>query len=84
MVVVATGALSRGRRRGGHRRRPRPDPGARRSVAQPAIPAGLVDGDAAAIDRLDRVALDRLLVGDVLRVKIWAATAPSLYCDGPS
>jgi two-component system NarL family sensor kinase len=52
-----------------------------RSVAQPAIPEGLVDGDAAAIDRLDRTVLDRLLVGDVRRIKIWAADGTILYSD---
>ncbi|NYE37877.1 signal transduction histidine kinase [Nocardioides cavernae] len=51
------------------------------SVAQPAIPPGLVDGDAAAIDRLDRTALDRLLVGDVLRIKIWDRDGTVLYSD---
>ncbi|QSR30646.1 hypothetical protein CFI00_09085 [Nocardioides sp. S5] len=51
------------------------------SVAQPAIPEGLVAGDAAAIDRFDRTALDRLLVGDVLRVKIWDADGTVLYSD---
>jgi signal transduction histidine kinase len=51
------------------------------SVAQPAIPRGLVDGDAAAIDRLDRTVLDRLLVGDVLRVKIWDQSGTVLYSD---
>lgn len=51
------------------------------SVAQPEIPRGLVDGDAAAIDRLDRTALDRLLVGDVLRVKLWDADGTVLYSD---
>jgi two-component system NarL family sensor kinase len=52
-----------------------------RSVAQPAIPEGLVDSDAAAIDRLDRTVLDRLLVGDVRRIKIWAADGTILYSD---
>ncbi|SEC86710.1 Signal transduction histidine kinase [Nocardioides exalbidus] len=51
------------------------------SVAQPAIPRGLVDGDAAAIDKLDRTALDRLLVGDVLRIKIWDIDGTVLYSD---
>jgi len=51
------------------------------SVAEPEIPPGLVDGDAAAIDRLDRTALDRLLVGDVLRVKLWDAEGTVLYSD---
>jgi two-component system, NarL family, sensor kinase len=51
------------------------------SVAQPAIPPGLVDGDAAAIDQLDRTALDRLLVDDVLRIKIWDRDGVVLYSD---
>ncbi len=52
-----------------------------RSVAQPAVPRGLVDGDPAAIDRLDRQVLDRLLVGDVRRIKIWRADGTILYSD---
>ena len=51
------------------------------SVAQPAVPRGLVRGDAAAIDRLDREVLERLLVEDVLRIKIWAADGTILYSD---
>lgn len=52
-----------------------------RSVAQPAIPRGLVGGDPAAIDRLDRRVLDRLLVDDVRRIKIWDASGRILYSD---
>lgn len=52
-----------------------------RSVAQPAIPESLVTGDAAAIDRLDRTVLDRLLVGDVRRIKLWSADGTILYSD---
>jgi hypothetical protein len=52
-----------------------------RSVAQPAIPEGLVAGDAAAIDRLDRTVLDRLLVDDVRRIKVWGADGTVLYSD---
>jgi signal transduction histidine kinase len=51
------------------------------SVAEPALPRGLVNGDPAAIDRFDRRALDRLLVGDVKRVKIWNQTGTVLYSD---
>ena len=51
------------------------------SVAQPAVPRGLVRGDAAAIDHLDRQVLKRLLVEDVLRIKIWAADGTILYSD---
>ena len=52
-----------------------------RSVAQPAIPKGLVAGDAGAIDKLDREVLERLLVGDVRRVKIWRGDGTILYSD---
>jgi signal transduction histidine kinase len=52
-----------------------------RSGAHPAIPPGLVEGDAAAIDRMDRTALDRLLVDDVLRIKLWDAEGRVLYSD---
>jgi signal transduction histidine kinase len=51
------------------------------SVAEPAVPRGLVSGDAAAIDRFDRSALDRLLVDDVLRIKVWDADGTILYSD---
>lgn len=52
-----------------------------RSVAQPAVPRGLVDGDPAAIDKLDRQVLDRLLVGDVRRIKIWREDGTIVYSD---
>jgi signal transduction histidine kinase len=51
------------------------------SVAEPAVPRGLVSGDAAAIDRFDRQVLDRLLVGDVDRVKIWSSDGHIVYSD---
>ena len=52
-----------------------------RSVAQPAIPRGLVDGEAGAVDRFDRTALRRLLVGDVKRIKIWNSAGRIVYSD---
>jgi len=51
------------------------------SVAEPAMPRGLVDGDPGAIDRFDREVLDRLLVGDVRRIKIWRADGTVVYSD---
>ncbi|GAA3815485.1 sensor histidine kinase [Nocardioides panacisoli] len=51
------------------------------SVAEPVIPRGLVDGDPGAVDRFDRVATDRLLVGDVRRIKIWSADGTIVYSD---
>jgi two-component system, NarL family, sensor kinase len=52
-----------------------------RSVAEPAIPKGLVDGEAGAIDRFDRAMLDRLLVDDVKRIKIWNSDGRIVYSD---
>jgi two-component system, NarL family, sensor kinase len=52
-----------------------------RSVAEPALPAGLAQGRPGAVDRFDRVATERLLVGDVRRVKIWAADGTIVYSD---
>ena len=51
------------------------------SVAEPAVPRGLVGGDPGAIDRFDREVLDRLLVGDVRRIKIWRADGTIVYSD---
>ncbi|MFP5252369.1 MAG: sensor histidine kinase [Actinomycetes bacterium] len=52
-----------------------------RSVAEPAMPPGLVAGDAGALDRFDRRVLARLMVGDVERVKIWDAHGRIVYSD---
>lgn len=52
-----------------------------RSVAEPAIPPGLVEGDVSAIDRFDRRVLDRLTVPDVRRIKIWSADGRIVYSD---
>ena len=51
------------------------------SVAEPAMPKGLVDGDPGAIDRFDREVLDRLIVGDVQRIKIWRSDGTIVYSD---
>jgi signal transduction histidine kinase len=40
-----------------------------------------VDGDAGAIDRFDREVLDRLIVGDVQRIKIWRSDGTIVYSD---
>lgn len=52
-----------------------------RSVAEPAIPQGLVDGDPGAVDRFDRAVLRRLLVGEVQRIKIWRPDGRIVYSD---
>jgi two-component system NarL family sensor kinase len=51
------------------------------SVAEPAIPPGLVSGNAAALDRFDHTVLSRLLVDDIVRVKIWTASGRIVYSD---
>lgn len=51
------------------------------SVAEPAMSEGLVDGDPGAIDRFDRRALGRLMVGDVRRIKIWRGDGTVVYSD---
>lgn len=51
------------------------------SVAEPALPRGLVEGDAGAVDRYDREVLQRLLVGDVRRIKIWSRDGTIVYSD---
>ena len=52
-----------------------------RSVAEPALPRGLVSGDVGAVDRFDRTVLRRLLVGEVKRIKIWRADGRIVYSD---
>jgi signal transduction histidine kinase len=52
-----------------------------RSVAEPALTGGLVAGSPGAVDRFDRAVRDRLLVGDVRRVKIWAEDGTVVYSD---
>jgi len=52
-----------------------------RSVAEPEIPRGLVNGDPGAVDRFDRAVLRRVLVGDVQRIKIWRADGRIVYSD---
>jgi signal transduction histidine kinase len=51
------------------------------SVAEPAIPRGLVSGDVGAADRFDRITHQRLLVGNVKRIKIWTRSGRIVYSD---
>ena len=48
---------------------------------EPELPKGLVDGDPAAIDHFDRTVLQRLLVDDVQRIKIWNKDGRVVYSD---
>ncbi len=52
-----------------------------RAVVQPALTRALVDEQSAALDRFDQLALKRLVVGDVLRIKIWNARGRIVYSD---
>jgi signal transduction histidine kinase len=51
------------------------------SVVEPSVTEALTRGDAGAIDRFDREVLDRLLVGDVRRIKMWAPDGTVVYSD---
>ena len=51
------------------------------SVVEPSVSADLVAGDPGAIDRFDRAVLDRLLVGDVRRVKLWSGDGTVVWSD---
>jgi two-component system NarL family sensor kinase len=59
-----------------------------RSVAQPELSEPMVQPDnpaqSAAIDRFDSITRHRLLVGDVLRVKIWNSNGTIVYSDDTS
>ena len=46
-------------------------------IVEPAIPEGLVAGDAAAVDALDAVVRARVLDDSIVRVKVWDAAARS-------
>lgn len=52
-----------------------------RSVAEPAIPRGLVTDNAAAVDRFDRTVLSRLLVDNIVRIKLWRGDGTIIYSD---
>jgi two-component system NarL family sensor kinase len=50
-------------------------------IVEPAIPEGLVAGDAAAVDDLDAVVRARVLDDSIVRVKVWDADGTILYAD---
>jgi signal transduction histidine kinase len=51
------------------------------TVVQPALTRGLVQERSASLDRFDVLALKRVIVGDVLRIKIWDASGRIVYSD---
>ena len=52
-----------------------------RAVVQPTLTRGVLQGNAAAIDRFDRQMLKRAMGGDVLRIKVWARDGTIIYSD---
>ena len=52
-----------------------------KGVAEPALTRGLADGDVGATDRFDRAVHDRLLFGDVRRVKVWSRSGTIVWSD---
>jgi signal transduction histidine kinase len=52
-----------------------------RSVVAPGMPPGLIQGRASAVDKFDRLVRQRLLGGQVLRVKVWTASGRIVYSD---
>jgi two-component system, NarL family, sensor kinase len=54
-----------------------------RGVVEPALTDAALDGDTAALARLDRVVQERVLGDDVVRVKIWTPEGRIAYSDEP-
>jgi signal transduction histidine kinase len=52
-------------------------------VIEPAMSGSLVRGDPGAIAALDRVVRDKVLLGSLARVKIWAPDGRIVYSDEP-
>lgn len=50
-------------------------------VIQPNLADGVMAGDPAALARLDRVVRSRVVLGPLVRVKIWTATGRIVYSD---
>ncbi len=55
-----------------------------RSVVEPTLTHGVLQGNAAAVDRFDRQMLRRVVGGDVLRIKIWTRDGTIVYSDQTS
>lgn len=52
-----------------------------RAVARPSVNAALIRGNRVALERFDRQVLNRLLVGDIERVNIWARDGHLVYTN---
>ncbi len=53
------------------------------TVVEPALSAGLLDTEAGDLDRFDRLMQSRVMGGEVVRVKVWAADGRIVYSDEP-
>jgi two-component system, NarL family, sensor kinase len=51
------------------------------SLVEPAVTRALLDRESAAVDKFDRLVEERVLVGPVLRVKIWSPDGTIVYSD---
>ncbi len=54
-----------------------------RAVVQPALGTGVLEAEAAEVDRFDRLVRQRVHDGEVLRVKVWDARGNIVYSDEP-
>jgi two-component system NarL family sensor kinase len=52
-------------------------------IVEPAIEPRLLDGNAAAVDAVDRIVNERVLGERVVRVKLWDTTGRVVYSDEP-
>jgi two-component system NarL family sensor kinase len=52
-------------------------------IVEPALSDSLLSGDPASIAALDRIVRQRILSGDVVRVKLWTAAGTVIYSDEP-
>jgi signal transduction histidine kinase len=52
-------------------------------VVEPNLTQGLIDGDPAAIERFDRLMQRTVLIGPIVRVKLWSAAGTIVYSDEP-
>lgn len=54
-----------------------------RGIVEPALTDGLLDQDAASLERLDSAVRESVLRGSLIRVKLWSADGVALYSDEP-
>ncbi|HEY8755723.1 MAG TPA: sensor histidine kinase [Candidatus Dormibacteraeota bacterium] len=52
-------------------------------IVQPALSDSLLNRDPASIAALDRIVRQRILSGDLVRVKLWSAAGTVIYSDEP-